>query len=105
MRLADGQLLNRFWDDRDDPREESWRDDVLTAVVSDRPAAQVWPDLQAGATSGWDFSSRWCADPQRLDTIETINLHLWQGLQGHDVDHHWQRAVPPHSLTVATVVP
>lgn len=26
--LQDGTLLNRYWDDRDTPREESWREDV-----------------------------------------------------------------------------
>src|SRR5690606_8910953 len=27
VRLADGTLLNRYWDDRDTPREESYRED------------------------------------------------------------------------------
>ena len=39
VRLPDGALLNRYWDDRDTPREESWREDVATAGRSDRPAA------------------------------------------------------------------
>lgn len=57
--LPDGARLNRYWDDRDTPRDESWREDVATASRSDRPAAQVWRDLRAAAESGWDFSSRW----------------------------------------------
>ena len=32
VRLPDGSLLNRFWDAQDEPREESYRDDVHTAV-------------------------------------------------------------------------
>jgi alpha,alpha-trehalase len=63
VRLADGTLLNRYWDDRAGPREESWRDDVLTALASGRPGPEVWRDLRAAAESGWDFSSRWYDDP------------------------------------------
>ncbi len=60
--LADGTLLNRSWDDRCTPREEAWREDVLTASRGSRPPEQVWRDLRASAESGWDFSSRWMAD-------------------------------------------
>lgn len=74
VRLADGALLNRYWDDRCTPREESWREDVETAEVSGRPHEQVWRDLRAGAESGWDFSGRWCADPADIATIETTAL-------------------------------
>lgn len=74
VRLADGALLNRYWDDRCTPREESWREDVETAEASGRPHEQVWRDLRAGAESGWDFSGRWCADPADIATIETTAL-------------------------------
>jgi alpha,alpha-trehalase len=88
LRLADGALLNRYWDDRCTPREESWREDVLTAEASGRPHEQVWRDLRAGAESGWDFSGRWCADPADIATIETTALApvdlnaLLAGLEG-----------------------
>jgi alpha,alpha-trehalase len=55
-------LLNRYWDDRCTPREESWREDVATASRSERPHAEVWRHLRAAAESGWDFSTRWLAD-------------------------------------------
>jgi alpha,alpha-trehalase len=74
VRLADGGLLNRYWDDRCTPREESWREDVETAEASGRPPEQVWRDLRAGAESGWDFSGRWCADPTDIASIETTAL-------------------------------
>jgi alpha,alpha-trehalase len=32
VRLAGGEVLNRFWDDRDDPRDESYREDLHTAA-------------------------------------------------------------------------
>jgi len=74
VRLADGTLLNRYWDDRPEPRDESYRQDVETARRSIRPAAEVYRDLRAGAESGWDFSSRWFADGKDLATIRTTAL-------------------------------
>ncbi len=72
--LDDGSVLNRYWDERDTPREESYREDVETARSSDRPAHEVYRDLRAGAESGWDFSSRWLGDPQRLSSIRTTRI-------------------------------
>jgi alpha,alpha-trehalase len=74
VRLKDGTLLNRYWDDRDSPREESYREDVATARESNRPAAEVYRDLRAGTETGWDFSSRWLADNKTLATIRTTAL-------------------------------
>jgi alpha,alpha-trehalase len=68
--LPDGALLNRYWDDRDTPREESWREDVATATGADRPAAEVYRDLRAAAESGWDFSSRWLREPGLPDASD-----------------------------------
>jgi len=73
VHLPDGALLNRYWDERDTPREESWREDVATVAGADRPAAQVHRDLRAACESGWDFSSRWL-DGSRLDSIRTTSL-------------------------------
>jgi alpha,alpha-trehalase len=74
VRLNDGTLLNRYWDDRDSPRDESYREDVELARASNRPAAEVYRDLRAAAESGWDFSSRWLADGKTLATINTTAL-------------------------------
>lgn len=71
--LADGSVLNRYWDPRGTPRDESWREDVETARASTRPAAEVYRDLRAGAESGWDFSSRWLGGSS-LSTIRTTAL-------------------------------
>ncbi|CAN5883931.1 alpha,alpha-trehalase [soil metagenome] len=68
--LENGALLNRYWDDRDTPREESWREDVATAACSSRPPADIYRDLRAAAESGWDFSSRW------LDTQPSTDRHV-----------------------------
>jgi alpha,alpha-trehalase len=74
VRLADGTLLNRYWDERDTPRDESYAEDVALAKASGRPAPQVYRDLRAAAESGWDFSSRWFADGVKLGSIETTSL-------------------------------
>lgn len=75
VRLADGTLLNRYWDDRADPRDESYREDAeLAAATPSRDAGQLYRDLRAAAESGWDFSSRWLADGRTLATIRTTRL-------------------------------
>jgi alpha,alpha-trehalase len=74
VRLADGSLLNRYWDDCDTPREESYGLDVATAAASGRPVAEVYRNLRAGAESGWDYSSRWFADGKTLATIRTVDM-------------------------------
>jgi alpha,alpha-trehalase len=74
VRLADGSILNRYWDDRDTPREEAYKEDVATARASERSAAEVYRNLRAAAESGWDFSSRWLADGKTLATIRTVEL-------------------------------
>jgi alpha,alpha-trehalase len=74
LRLPDGVLLNRHWDDRDSPRDESYREDVETARRANRPAAEVYRDLRAGAETGWDYSSRWLADGKDLATIRTTAI-------------------------------
>ena len=72
--LPDGSVLNRYWDDLDRPRDESWAEDVALAAGSERAPAELWRDLRAGAESGWDFSSRWLADPHDLATIRTTRI-------------------------------
>lgn len=75
VRMPDGTLLNRYWDDIPRPRDESYAEDVQTArEVGTRPAEQVYRDLRAGAESGWDFSSRWLVDPARLSSIRTTDI-------------------------------
>jgi alpha,alpha-trehalase len=71
VRMPDGSLLNRYWDDRDTPRDEGYRNDVLTARASGMPAPRVYRDIRAAAESGWDFSSRWFGDRRTMRTIRT----------------------------------
>ncbi|HET7189570.1 MAG TPA: trehalase family glycosidase, partial [Gemmatimonadaceae bacterium] len=75
VRLRDGAVLNRYWDDRPEPRPESYREDFLLGQTV--PAAQreaLFRNIRASAESGWDFSSRWMRDPKDLRTLETTEL-------------------------------
>jgi alpha,alpha-trehalase len=72
--MPDGSILNRYWDDRDTPRDESYREDIELARASGRPAPRVFRDIRAAAESGWDFGSRWFADPQARTTIDTTEI-------------------------------
>ncbi|HET7812315.1 MAG TPA: alpha,alpha-trehalase TreF [Steroidobacteraceae bacterium] len=74
VRLPDGSLLNRYWDDVPVPRDEAYREDIDTARGSPRPGADVYRDLRAAAESGWDFSSRWLADGKTLASIHTTDF-------------------------------
>jgi alpha,alpha-trehalase len=68
------QLLNRYWDDEDLPRDESYREDVALADRSGRDRRQLYRDVRAAAESGWDFSSRWFADAHSLTSIDTTDI-------------------------------
>jgi len=74
VRMPDGALLNRYWDAKDTPRDESFRNDVLLARGSPQPERELWRNLRAGAESGWDFSSRWLADRHSLNLIRTSDI-------------------------------
>jgi alpha,alpha-trehalase len=74
VRLADGTVLNRYWDALALPRDEAYREDAAVAARAGRPAADVYRDLRSTAESGWDFSSRWLADGRTLATVQTTAI-------------------------------
>jgi alpha,alpha-trehalase len=74
VRLKNGDLMNRYWDDSMVPRQESWREDYLTAEKSGRNKIDMYKHLRAGAESGIDFSTRWFEDDKTLTTIETTDI-------------------------------
>jgi hypothetical protein len=74
VRLSDGTVLNRYWDARDAPRDESFKEDAETAADSGRPPTLVYRNLRAATESGWDFSSRWLTDGKTLGTVRTLSI-------------------------------
>lgn len=82
VKLKDGTILNRYWDDIPAPRPESYLEDLETAntvikslkgdTTGKREA--VYRHLRAGAESGIDFSSRWFIDNKNLVSIHTTDF-------------------------------
>ncbi len=58
VRMADGALLNRYWDDND-TRVPSHGDDVKPPKAARIVRQPDLCDLRSAAASGWDFSFRW----------------------------------------------
>jgi alpha,alpha-trehalase len=91
VKMPNGTNLNRYYDKAAIPRQESYKADAelsdakvqelamrirvaspeaLKKILDDE-RAKVCRDLRSGAESGWDFSSRWFADEQQINTIQT----------------------------------
>ncbi len=74
VRLADGTIMNRYWDNFDAPRPESFKEDVEVGRISGRNVKEVFRHIRAGAESGWDFSSRWFKNGCRMEHIHTTDI-------------------------------
>ncbi|AHG93787.1 glycoside hydrolase family 37 (plasmid) [Gemmatirosa kalamazoonensis] len=75
VRLPNGAILNRYWDDIPEPRPESFCEDYsLGMSVPEGQRERLYRNLRAGAESGWDFSSRWMRDPADLRSLEVIDI-------------------------------
>src|SRR5205823_13027900 len=76
VRLREGgPILNRYWDDRSDPRPESYRPDYeVGQTLGAERREGFYRNVRATTESGWDFSSRWMRDPKDLRTLETTDL-------------------------------
>ena len=74
VKMPDGSVLNRYYDQLDTPRPESYRQDVDTSKASKEDPKAIFRNLRSAAESGWDFSSRWFADGENITTIATTDL-------------------------------
>lgn len=74
--LADGTVLNRYWDAGTTPRPESYREDreLAEIVRGEEAKKQLYKDLRAAACSGWDFSSRWYGTKGQFSTTKTTRI-------------------------------
>ena len=72
--LPDRSILNRYWDNKNAPRPEAYKEDVATAALVERPSSATYRNLRAAAESGWDFSSRWLENGLSLSTIQTTEI-------------------------------
>ena len=93
VKMPDGTVLNRYWDDNTGPRPESYREDVHLAKqfnqtglfnqaeqfnqagqCNDSKQQEFLRHIRAACESGWDFSSRWLRDSHNLTSIETTHI-------------------------------
>ena len=75
VRLRDGAVLNRYWDDRDAPRDEAYHVDVaLASAAPNRASEEAFREVRAACESGWDFSSRWLAKHDDLSSAITSSI-------------------------------
>ncbi|PWS28857.1 trehalase [Pedobacter yonginense] len=74
VKLLDGTVLNRYYDAGDQPREESYREDVESAKLTKQQPSVFLRNVRSAAESGWDFSSRWFADGKSFNQIITTDL-------------------------------
>lgn len=74
VRMPEGGILNRYWDENDTPRPEAFREDAELAHQSSQHHPAIFRHLRAGAESGWDFSSRWFKDSRSFNTIHTTDI-------------------------------
>ncbi|WMN10865.1 alpha,alpha-trehalase TreF [Marivirga salinae] len=73
--LLEGDIvLNRYFDEYAKARPESFKEDYELVHENDLDEDKTFRDLRAGAESGWDYSSRWFADPQEMKTIQTTDI-------------------------------
>jgi len=74
VRMPGGEIMNRYWDENETPRPESYREDVELAHLSKENDKILYRHLRAGAESGWDYSSRWFKEGHLFNTIHTTEI-------------------------------
>ncbi len=94
VKMNGGEILNRYWDENNGPRQENYKQDIETAdatalelamvikvaseeklkEILDKRREETCRDMRAAAESGWDLSSRWLSDPNKLSSIQTTKI-------------------------------
>ncbi|GAB2705567.1 alpha,alpha-trehalase [Mucilaginibacter koreensis] len=74
VRMPTGEVMNRYYDNSDQPREESYKQDVTAAKLTQQAPGDFYRNIRAAAESGWDFSTRWFDTSGKLENIQTTNI-------------------------------
>jgi len=74
VRMPDGSILNRYWDEMTTTRPEGYLSDIKIQQQSAAPAADTFRHIRGACESGWDFSGRWFTDQKNIGTIHTCDL-------------------------------
>ncbi|MBM7420237.1 MULTISPECIES: trehalase family glycosidase [Chryseobacterium] len=72
VKTMDGDILNRYYDAENEPRPESYLIDIEDSEKASGEG--FYRNIRSACESGWDFSSRWFADGENIQTIETLNI-------------------------------
>ncbi|EJL73891.1 trehalase family glycosidase [Chryseobacterium populi] len=72
VKTQNGDILNRYYDAENAPRPESYLIDIEDG--ENISGEEFYRNIRSACESGWDFSSRWFADGNTIQTIETLNL-------------------------------
>ena len=71
---VDGNTLNRYYDDKDSPRPEWFKEDKALTQKNSRDIKHFYRQLRAGSESGWEYSSRWLGDTKDLSNIYITDI-------------------------------
>jgi len=74
VRMPGGEMLNRYWDELDSPRPESYAADIELSKQSSQDPKHLFRHLRAGAESGWDYSCRWFRNMDDFGSIHTTDI-------------------------------
>jgi len=75
VKMPDGSVLNRYWDNSCSPRPESYQEDIeLLHESNPIDAGEFYRNIRAACESGWDFSSRWLGNADSLASIRTTRI-------------------------------
>lgn len=74
VKMPGGEVLNRYWDENETPRPESFREDMELSYQSEQQAGILFRHIRAAAESGWDFSSRWFKKENTFSSIHTTDI-------------------------------
>ncbi|HWB24131.1 MAG TPA: alpha,alpha-trehalase TreF [Chitinophagaceae bacterium] len=72
--LPGGAILNRYWDEYNTARPESYKEDIELQHSAGNNDGELFRHIRAAAESGWDFSSRWFKDNHSFSTIHTTDI-------------------------------
>jgi len=73
--MPNGAILNRYWDENNTPRPESYKEDIeLFQKVDTNNSDDFYRNIRAACESGWDFSSRWLGKENTLESIKTTRI-------------------------------
>jgi alpha,alpha-trehalase len=75
VQVSDTIVLNRYWDSNNGPRAEAFaRELPLAKNMDDSTKTAFYKHIRAACESGWDFSSRWFADGESMESISAANV-------------------------------